>query len=103
MISDEEAMELVNKGEAQRFDFPQGFIVLQWFPDVLYLLLIKFNGLDFTAMQQTLVNVAQQTGRTKLQGAGRRGWLRKMKPYGWYPLADGTLQYDIGGSHGLKE
>lgn len=96
IVSEKEVQELIDAGEAQRFFFDNGYIVLQWFPDVLYLLLIEFKNLDFKAMQKVLETIAKQTGRTKLQGAGRKGWARKMKPFGWYPIDnEGTLEYLI--------
>ena len=95
-ISDLDVQKLINRGEAQRLDIGNGYIVLQWFPDVLYLLLIRYKGLNFEAMQKVLETIAKQTGRTKLHGAGRKGWARKMKPFGWYPIDnEGTLEYLI--------
>ena len=95
-LSEIEVQKLIEKGEAQRLDFDNGYIVLQWYPDVLFLLLIRAKQLDFRAMHEALVQIAKDTNRTKIQGAGRKGWLRKMKQYGYYPIDnEGTLQYGI--------
>ena len=92
-----DALAAVAEGSARRFDFADGYLVLQKWGDELFLLFIKWapNKLDFRAMLDTLKAFALSEGCDKITGIGRRGWRRVLSKSGFHELDDGTLELNL--------
>lgn len=89
-ISDEEADALVESGEATLLQFKDGKVVVQKVEDSLHILLIKWGKepMDTKALNDVFLLIAQQEGCTEITGGGRKGWTRRLKPFG-YEVIDG--------------
>lgn len=85
-----------------RVEFDDGYVVLEKHNDVLFVRYIKFRRLNFPAMLKTLSIFADGEGCTKIQGVSTRkhgkhgaSWLKKLKPYGFIQLPDGTIEKEL--------
>jgi len=85
-----------------RVEFDDGYVVLEKHDEVLFVRYIKFRQLNFPAMVDALVNFAKRYGCTKVQGVsvrkhGKHGasWLKKLTPFGFYQLPDGTIEKEL--------
>lgn len=78
LISD--ADQIVGAGITEIYDTPKGMTCA--------VPVLAARGMDcLEALFDTVEAWAKQEGCVRLQGYGRLGWIRALKPYGWRPRA----------------
>jgi len=95
ILSEEAVQEYIDSGIAARYDFDDGYIVLQQQGTVLFLLMIKFKHLNYSSMLRVLKYIARNRGCTSISGMGRPGWYRTLLPFGFIKQPDGSMSLTL--------
>lgn len=88
------ATRAIEDGTATKFPMGDGYVVAQRFDHELFILFIKWapNRLHFRAMLEAVKSLARHEDCNTIAGIGRKGWGRKLAPYGFVDTGDGTLE-----------